>query len=160
MKRSILVIAGLCLAQPAFAASAPPTTVMMGTVAATSAKGVGKYQCGTNPGPAMFQRAATSPTKPNPPAIIDFPAVFLGSLSVGSSFTGAVALQFTSAAAGTVRFDYDRETINTNLPAGKTAPFSKYKQVWTPSSGMLKVTFDIDFANCTLPIVALFRTVS
>ena len=159
MKYGLLLTLGLCLAQPALAASDLPTTVMMGTVATASVTGVNLHHCSTNPGPAMFQRGAVSVGNPHPPAILDLPSVGVSQRLIGFSFTGAILLRFTSATGGNVGFDYNQSTINTTLPTGVTARFGNYSQVWTPSAGTLKVSFDILFQNCTLPIVALFRTV-
>src|SRR5579859_4763322 len=160
MKFYVIAVAGLCLAQPALAASPPPETVIMGTVAAAGASGTG-HGCTTNAGPAMFQRRAATAAQPNPTAILDLPSVAVSQQfpPSGLSLTGTLLLRFTSATAGKAQFDYDQSTINSNLPLGQTVPFSNYKQVWTPSSATLKVTFDINFPNCSLPVLTLFRSI-
>jgi len=161
MRYWLVVMAGLCLAQPALAASAPPTTVMLGTSAIASGSGVDKHHCGTNPGPAGFQRGAASAGTPNPPAILNLPAVFASgpALSMDFSFTGVVLLHFTTATGGVASFDFDQGTVNSKLPSGKSVPFGGYSQVWTASAGTLRVSFNILFSDCTLPVAALFRTI-
>ena len=67
-------------------------------------------------------------------------------------------LNFTSKSHGAVSFDYS--ILNSILPSGDTAPFKNYSQVWTPAAGALKVSFNILFQNSTLPVVALFRTIT
>jgi hypothetical protein len=161
MKHCLVVTVGLCFAQSALAASTPPTTVMMGTVAVTpTITGASGYHCATIQGPASFQRGAGSAGIANPPAIISVPGVGLSSGFAGSSYIGVIVLKFANAIGGTASFDYDQSTNNSNLPSHETAPFGNYSQVWTPSAGTLKVSFNILFKNCTLPVMALFRTVS
>ena len=73
MMRWLIVMAGLCLAQPALAASAPPTTVMLGTARSSDTNGGNDHFCSMLGGAAGFQRAAVTAGRPNPPAISQTP---------------------------------------------------------------------------------------
>jgi hypothetical protein len=180
MRYWLVVTVALCLAQSALAASGvampgPPTTVMIGTtmdVSSVQSTGI----CGSGGGPASFQRQAISADEPMPEAIISLPSVTHAGLSkstveragakpdktnpVRGTFEGAMVLKFASATAGTVFFDYRQADPQPNptLPSGYYAGFTNYSQVWTPGAGTLQVGFTFVFKNCTLPIVALFRT--
>jgi hypothetical protein len=182
MRHWLFVAAALCFAPPTLAASGlpmlgPPTTVMIGTTTDAGVNGSGGAHCGSSSGPASFQRQAVFAGAPLPSAVISLPSVYhttpakpgSGSGARGAAkpaiatpdhgtFVGGMVLKFTSAAAGTIAFDFRQDiTFNTTLPSGYAADFTGYSQIWTPSAGTLKVSFDIVFANCTLPIVALFR---
>jgi hypothetical protein len=179
MKRRLVVMVGLCLAPPAMAAYGPPTTVMMGTAPSISSTGINGYHCSANAGPASFQRGPILVGAPIPPAIISVPGVaasgpgvpppgVIGNRGVANqavsspavaSYTGVLFLKFTSAKGGTIGFDYNQGTVNSVLPSGNTAPFNNYSQVWNAGAGTLKVSFNIVFPNCTLPLVTMFRTV-
>jgi hypothetical protein len=176
MGNYFVVAVGLCLAHSA--AGAPPSMVMMGTSANASITGTSGYHCAANPGPASFQRGAASAGAAIPPAIISLPQVGYSGIEgppapaigchagakpatttpVEAAFAGVLLLNFTSKSHGAVSFDYS--ILNSILPSGDTAPFKNYSQVWTPAAGALKVSFNILFQNSTLPVVALFRTIT
>ena len=158
MKRTVIMIAGLCIAPAAIAASVPPATLMMGTVAATNGTGKSGYRCSANGGQAFFQRGPVVAGTAVPQAVISVPSVGFSILPAGGeSYTGVLSLKFTSATGGTVAFDYNQDTVNSVLPSGDTAHFNGYGQVWTPDAATLKVSFNIAFKNCTLPVVGLFH---
>jgi hypothetical protein len=160
MKHWLVVTAGLCLAQPALAASAPPTTVMLGTAMGSDTNGGKNHFCSMQGGPAGFQRVAATAGRPNPPVILSLVSVVFTAPppARGISSAGVVLLHFTSATGGVARFDFD-VGHNSSLPAGETVPFGGYSQVWTPSSGTLRVSFNFLFPGCALPVTALFRTI-
>ena len=159
MKTYFAVMAGLCLAQPAMAASAPPNTVILGTSAKSLVFGANKHVCSSPGGPAGFQRGVATAGKANPPAIISLTSLVLSGVLPNFSFTGVVVLHFTSATDGVAAFDYNQAPADIKLPSGRSFPFSNYSQVWTPSVSTLKVNFNILFPDCTLPVRALFRTI-
>lgn len=158
MMRTVIVIAGLGLAPAAIAASAPPATLMMGTVADTNGTGKPGYHCSAGVGPAFFQRGPIVAGAAAPPALISISSAGFSNFPVAeASYTGVLALKFSSATGGTVAFDYNESTLNTVLPSGDTARFTGYSQVWTPGAATLKVSFTIAFQGCTLPVVGLFH---
>lgn len=160
MKIALATLAGLCLAPPAFAAATPPSSVIMGTAINGHGAGDSNHLCAATSGPALFQRAAATANAPNPTAILSLPGLGTSAFPPDPtySFVGVVRLQFTSATAGNARFDYDLHHSKT-LPSSETIEFSDYSQVWAPSAGTLKVSFNVLFKDCTLPVLALFRTI-
>ena len=159
MKIAATLLFGLAAAPAAQAASAPPTTLLMGTVAASDV--AGKHSnCMANAGQALFQRAAATVANPHPLAFVSVPSIKAsgGNTNLYVDYVGVLRLNFTSATAGTLTADYDALGTGQELPTGTSFLFEKYSAIWTSTSSSLKVSFKIIFtAACVLPITALFR---
>lgn len=161
MKFGLISWLAVFLGGTAVAAPAPPTTQIMGTFAGNSvANGSTGFICMLDPGRGEFQRLGSTAVKPNPPAILAMPRTATYNAKTGGGYRasdGVVLLAFTSATAGSMRIDFDYSAIGAKLPSGEAVPFKAYKEVWDPSASTLRVTFDIVFPHCTLPVEALFR---
>jgi len=150
------------VAGQAAAASAPPTTQIMGTFAGVSvANGDAGYVCALEAGRGAFQRQQPTSAKPNPPVLLAMPRTATYNAKTGAGYKasdGVVVLAFTTAVTGAMRIDFDYSAPNSRLPSGESVAFRAYKQVWDAATSTLRVSFDIDFAHCTLPVNAMFRS--
>jgi hypothetical protein len=162
MKISLVSLLMAANVGSAVAASSPPAAQIMGTFATSAATSkTTEFVCTLNDGQGEFQRMSPTAAKPNPPAMIAMPRAATYNAKTGSGYkasSGVVVLNFTTAAAGNMQIDFDYSKASQNLPSGETIPFRGYREVWTPSTSTLRVTFDVVFDHCTLPVRALFRS--
>jgi hypothetical protein len=160
MKFYIISLFAVATAGSALAASFP-TTQIMGTFASSSVTGTSTdFVCMLNDGQGQFQRISPTAARPNPPAMIAMPPAATFNARTGGGYkasSGVVVLHFTSANAGIMQIDFDYSKAGSSLPSGESVPFRAYKEAWNPTTSILRVTFDIIFDHCTLPVRALFR---
>lgn len=152
----------LAVATAGSALAAPlPATQIMGTFAGASVTSTTtEFVCVLNDGRGEFQRSSPTAAKPNPPAMIAMPRTATFNARTGDGYkasSGVVVLNFTNASAGTMQIDFDYSKAGSSLPSGESVPFRAYKEVWNPNTSILRVTFDIIFDHCILPVRALFR---
>jgi hypothetical protein len=161
MKICSISLAAVAAAGSALAASLPPTTQIMGTIAASSvANARTGYVCTLDSGRGEFQRPAATAATPNPPAMIAMPRTATFNQRTGGGYRasdGVVVLNFTTGSTGIMRIDFDYSDAGSRLPSGESVPFRSYREIWVPSTSTLHVTFDIVFDHCILPVKALFR---
>jgi hypothetical protein len=159
--QSISLLPVLLGGAAALGAPSPPTTQIMGTFAGNSVVDPStRVVCTIEPGRGEFQRSKATVARANPPAILAMPRMATYNAENGSGYKasdGLVLLVFASATAGVLRIDFDYSAAYPKLPSGESVPFKGFKEVWDPEASTLRVTFDVVFSHCTLPVRALFR---
>jgi len=110
------------VAGQAAAASAPPTTQIMGTFAGVSvANGDAGYVCALEAGRGAFQRQQPTSAKPNPPVLLAMPRTATYNAKTGAGYKasdGVVVLAFTTAVTGAMRIDSIIQRQTRDFPPG------------------------------------------
>jgi membrane protease YdiL (CAAX protease family) len=156
LKTSIALALGLLLTTASGAmAAGPPTTLIAGSAAGTTAAGT-TAQCLSYGGVSTFQRA-TATSSVHPQAVIGLPGIGYQANSTTAAVYryGVGILTFTSATTGSVSFD--TISTNTKLPAKDIVNFTTYSQQWVAAQNALIVRFKLQLPDCNLPVNLLFR---
>ena len=139
----------------AIADTATPTKLMVGSVYEhTGTPSQSGYACAIKAGAGSFQREAATTKEKNPDALLSLPEVTIKSGATTTSYSALATLDFSTATSGKIMFD-DNDGDDA-APKTKVA-FAGYSQVYSSKTFELKVTFNLNFKGCTLPVKALFR---
>jgi len=138
----------IALAATPMADAAPQDVIFAGSMAASAVRNNAENAwCAAEPGPSTFEQRQTGQRN------VTFPEISYFQDGKFYKLTGLARLDFNSASAGVARFEFAG-----TLPANVRRPaFSNFTQSFKSQSGRLRVSFNLNFADCVLPVEAVYR---